>query len=355
MSSVEYMQRALALAEKGRGEKRTNPLVGAVIVKDGRIIAEGFHRAFGADHAEVDALQRAIEPAQGAALYVNLEPCAHFGKTPPCVEAIRQAGIARVIAAMTDPNPQVNGAGMQKLREAGIEVTLGVCEEEARRLNAPYLKYIRTGLPFVTLKIAQTLDGKIADNAGNSKWISSEASRRRVHELRVHHDAVLVGANTVRLDNPELTSHGLGRDPLRLVVAGHDGIGANAKIVAGALAERTILCTPKSGNAAQGETQNLWQIRGADGQVDLRELLLQAASNGVASILVEGGQSIFSQFIESKLVDKFLIVVAPKLLGDGLNSVQFVTERSIAAALNLEILNISLLDGDVWIEAFPRD
>jgi len=355
MSSVEYMQRALALAEKGRGETRTNPLVGAVIVKDGRIIAEGFHRAFGADHAEVDALQRAIEPPQGAELYVNLEPCAHFGKTPPCVEAIRQAGITRVIAAMTDPNPQVNGAGLQRLRQAGIEVELGVCEDAARELNAPYLKFVRTGMPYVTLKIAQTLDGKIADNTGNSKWITSDASRRRVHELRAQHDAVLVGANTVRLDNPELTAHGQGRDPLRLVVTGNNGIGANARIAAGALAEQTILCIPKSTDAAPGETKNLWEICGADGHVDLRELLRQAAANGVASVLVEGGRSIFSQFIEARLVDKFLIVVAPKLLGDGLNSIRFVAERSIAAALNLEIRDISLVDGDVWIEAYPRD
>lgn len=355
MSSVEYMQRALALAEKGRGETRTNPLVGAVIVKDGRIIAEGFHRAFGADHAEVDALQRAIEPARGAELYVNLEPCAHFGKTPPCVEAIQQAGIARVIAAMTDPNPQVNGAGMQKLREAGIEVILGVCEDEARKLNAGYLKYVHTGLPYVTLKIAQTLDGKIADCAGNSKWISSAASRRKVHELRAQHDAVLVGANTVRLDNPELTAHGCGRDPLRLIVAQHSGVDAKARMLAGELAARSILCVPQSSNMVPSGTMNRWEICGADGRLDLRELLREAASKGVAGVLVEGGRSIFSQFIEAKLVDKYLFVIAPKLLGEGISAMQFATGRSIAATLNLDIRDVTLLDGDVWIEAYPRD
>lgn len=351
----QHMKLALKLAERGRGHTRTNPLVGAVIVKADRVIAEGYHRAYGENHAEVDALERASESVAGAELYVNLEPCTHFGKTPPCVDAIKAAGITRVIAAMIDPNPQVNGAGIRRLREAGVEVVVGVEEEQARQLNEAYLKFVKTGLPFVTLKIAQTFDGKIADNAGNSKWITSEESRRRVHELRAAHDAILVGANTVRTDDPELTAHGQGRDPLRLVVAGDSQFSASTRILNQANRDNTVICRPR-GAARQGAIHDgNWEIEGSAERIDLRLLLREAAKRGMASVLVEGGKSIFSQFLAEGLADKIVFVMAPKLLGDGIAGVQFAAQRSIEQTMNFEVRKSYMLGGDLWIEAYPKD
>ncbi len=352
MPSIDYMQRALKLAEMGRGKTRTNPLVGAVLVKDGRVIGEGYHRAFGESHAEVDALAHASEPVEGADLYVNLEPCAHFGKTPPCVDAIEQAGIRRVIVAMADPNPQVNGAGLDHLRTAGVEIVLGVEEEKARRLNEAYLKFVQTGLPFVTLKIAQTLDGKIADAAGDSKWITSEESRRRVHELRAHHDAIVVGANTIRKDDPELTAHGHGSDPLRLVVTARAEFDCRFKVFAPDRRERTVLCLPSATDGVSSGTN--WLIQGSSDKVDLRELLRTAAGNGVASVLVEGGKTIFSQFLTERLADKVILVIAPRLLGGGIAAFESSPLRSISDTLNLEIHSVTTSGSDIWVEAYPK-
>ncbi len=347
------MQRALKLAEMGRGKTRTNPLVGAVLVKDGRVIGEGYHRAFGERHAEVDALAHTSEPVEGADLFVNLEPCAHYGKTPPCVDAIERAGIRRVIVAMVDPNPQVNGAGLDHLRTAGVEVVLGVEEEKARRLNEAYLKFVHTGLPFVTLKIAQTLDGKIADAAGDSKWITSEESRRRVHELRAHHDAILVGANTIRKDDPELTAHGHGSDPLRLVITSQAEFDCSCKALSPERRDRTVLCLPST--ASQESPGTNWLIKGSNGRLDLRELLRTAAGDGVASILVEGGKTIFSQFLAERLVDKVILVIAPRLLGGGIAAFESSSLRSISDTLNLEIHSVATIGTDIWVEAFPKD
>jgi diaminohydroxyphosphoribosylaminopyrimidine deaminase/5-amino-6-(5-phosphoribosylamino)uracil reductase len=203
----------------GKGKTGTNPVVGAVIVKNGKVIGEGFHRYFGGDHAEIEALKNVTESVKGAEMYVTLEPCCHFGKTPPCTDAIIKAGISKICAAMEDPNPLMCGKGSEILRQAGIEVIAGPCEKEARRLNESYIKFVSTGLPFVTVKIAQTLDGKIADASGHSKWVSSEESRNSVYRLRSESDAVLIGANTARIDDPSLTTHGVGeRNPMRLVL-----------------------------------------------------------------------------------------------------------------------------------------
>ncbi len=352
MPSAEYMQRALKLAEMGRGRTRTNPLVGAVLVKNGRVIGEGYHRAYGENHAEVDALAHASEPATGADLYVNLEPCSHYGKTPPCVDAIEQAGIRRVIVAMADPNPQVNGAGLDHLRAAGVEIVLGIGEEQARRLNEAYLKFVQTGLPFVTLKIAQTLDGKIADNAGNSKWITSEESRRRVHELRAHHDAILVGANTVRKDDPELTAHGQGNDPLRLVVTSRAEFFHAPRVLGADRREKTVLCSPNAVDTSCNELS--WKIKGSEDKLELRELLRTAAGKGIASILVEGGKSIFSQFLCERLADKVILVIAPRLLGSGIAAFESSSLRSIDNTLNLEIRSVATVGTDIWVEAYPK-
>src|SRR5262245_57065762 len=218
MTDREWMAQALALAERGRGYVEPNPLVGAVVVRDGRLVGEGWHRRYGEAHAEVNALHEAGEAARGATLYVTLEPCCHHGKTPPCTDAVLRFGVRRVVAAMTDPFPRVAGGGVERLRTAGLEVETGLLEADARRLNAPYLKLLATGRPYVHAKWAMTLDGKLATRTGDSKWISSDASRRRVHELRGRMDAILVGIGTALADDPLLTARPPGPRTARRIV-----------------------------------------------------------------------------------------------------------------------------------------
>ena len=228
----KYMETAFRLAKKGKGKTFPNPLVGAVIVKDNRVVGSGFHQRIGKSHAEVNALKSAGTKAKGATLYVNLEPCSHFGRTPPCVDSIIKSGIKKVICATLDPSPSVNGAGVKRLKWAGIEVKLGVLESKAKKLNEVYFKRILTGFPFVILKIVQTLDGKIATLSGNSKWISQEDSRKFVHSLRKQVDAVLVGINTVIKDNPKLTTRKVkGKNPLRIVLDSEGKIPLNSNLL----------------------------------------------------------------------------------------------------------------------------
>ena len=343
----EHMRRALDLAASALGKTRTNPLVGAVIVKDGEKIAEGLHRSFGSDHAEVDALNRAGSRAAGAEMYVTLEPCVHFGKTPPCVEAIKAAGIRRVIVATIDPNPIVNGAGIQALDDAGIEVVTGVCEGEAKRLNEAYRKYITTGLPFVTLKIAQTIDGFIADSSNGSRWITSEEARHKVHQLRSTVDAVLIGATTARVDDPILSTHGIGNDPVRLVLTRTGQVPDNLKLCDPSTGGRTVIVS--SGAESEDSQGDCWQV-----DSDLKSVLRRAGSEGIGHILVEGGSDIFTQFIDAKLVDRFIFVVAPKLLGSGVPAYRSPQQRKITDVLELDFSNTEAVGGDLWIEAYPN-
>src|SRR6516165_11597427 len=242
MTDADFMARALELAERGRGYVEPNPLVGAVVVRDGKIIGEGWHQHYGEAHAEVYALAAAGEPAQGATLYVSLEPCCHHGKTPPCTDAVLRAGIRRVVAAMPDPFPAVAGKGAEQLRQAGVPVEFGVGETEARRLNAPYLKLLATGWPWVHAKWAMSLDGKIATRSGDSRWISNETSRRRVHELRGRMDAIIAGIGTVLADNPQLTARPPGpRTPARIVLDSQGRIPDDAIVVQSARITPTII------------------------------------------------------------------------------------------------------------------
>ncbi len=347
MVTEMHMKRALDLAASAVGKTRTNPLVGAVIVKNGETIAEGLHRSFGSDHAEVDALNRAGSRAEGAEMYVTLEPCVHYGKTPPCVEAIKAAGIRRVIVATIDPNPIVNGSGVKALNNAGIEVITGVCEEEAKRLNEAYLKFITTGLPFVTLKIAQTIDGFIADYNNGSRWITSDAARHKVHQLRSTVDAVLIGATTARTDDPFLSTHGLGNDPMRLVLTRSCQIPASLRINDPSTGGRTIIIS--SNDKSEDLPGDVWHI-----DFELKSLLRRAGSEGIAHMLVEGGCSIFSQFIDAGLVDKFIFVIAPKLLGSGVQGYHNQGHRKITETIKLDFRNIETIGGDLWLEAYPE-
>src|SRR5436309_3119224 len=286
-----WMARALDLAEKGRGYVEPNPLVGAVIVLEDRVVGEGWHERYGEAHAEVNALRQAGESGSGATLYVTLEPCCHQGKTPPCTEAIVRAGIGRVVAAMTDPFPQVAGRGAERLRQAGVAVEIGLMEREARRLNAPYLKLQRTGRPYVHAKWAMTLDGKIATRTGDSRWITGDGARRRVHELRGRMDAIIVGIGTVLADDPRLTVRPPGpRMPARIILDSHGRLPKNSNLMK-TLSEAPLLVVTLTTTASVPELHDLGcrvlsLPAGDDGRPDVLALLDQLGRRNMTNVLV---------------------------------------------------------------------
>jgi diaminohydroxyphosphoribosylaminopyrimidine deaminase/5-amino-6-(5-phosphoribosylamino)uracil reductase len=320
MDDERYLEEAFTLAERGHGGTHPNPLVGAVLVKDEEVVGRGWHLAPGRPHAEANALAEAGERARGATLYCTLEPCSHHGKTPPCADALVAAGIARAVIALGDPNPMVNGRGLRKLREGGVDVELAgaTWAQRARRQNAPFLKFQRTGLPLVTYKAAVTLDGKVAAAGGDARWISCLDSRRAVHELRSRVDAVMVGAGTVRRDDPELTVRlADGRDPVRVVIS-HDGIlPADAKVLTGARQVRTIVVVDQVSDAAR----RLLDARGAElieaGEGGLRATLEALAGMGLLDILCEGGPTLAGELLAADLIDRVLLFVAPLIVGRG--------------------------------------
>jgi len=311
----EYMTRALALAPRGEGRVHPNPMVGAVVVADGEVVGEGWHDRFGGPHAERPALEAAGARARGATLYVTLEPCAHHGKTPPCVEAILAAGVARVVVAMSDPDPRVDGRGIARLRAAGVEVTVGASESAARVQNAPFLQRHRTGRALVTLKLAASLDGRIAGSGGESRWISSETSRADVHALRARADAVLVGRGTVERDDPALTvRHVEGRNPVRIVLDSRGRLPADRTIFRDGAA-RTVHATLEG---VKSPTADHWELpAGADGCPSLRELLARCAAEGLLHVLAEGGAALATSLVAGRLVDELRLYTAPIVLGSG--------------------------------------
>ncbi len=325
MTDRDWMAQALALAALGEGTTRPNPLVGCVVVADGAVVGRGFHRAAGEPHAESRALAEAGARARGATLYVNLEPCAHHGRTGPCAELIVRAGLRRVVAAIGDPNPLVDGRGLLALRNAGISVTEGVLEPEARALNAPFLSTHQRRRPWVTLKAAQSLDGRIAAAGGSSTWVTGEASRRYAHRLRFRHDAVLVGAGTVRRDDPQLTVRLPGIDAARrrVVLAPRLGLDPAAKIFRpeSASAPRTRVYVGTA--CAEAEVARFRELadvvpvaHGADG-LDLSAVLSDLRDVGVQAVLVEGGGKTSGSFLSSGLVDEIVLFIAGRLIGAG--------------------------------------
>jgi diaminohydroxyphosphoribosylaminopyrimidine deaminase/5-amino-6-(5-phosphoribosylamino)uracil reductase len=322
------MRRVLALAQQGEGFTRPNPLVGAVVVKNGEIVAEAYHERFGGPHAEVLALQKAGKNAEGAELYVNLEPCVDFPgkKTPSCAEAIIRAGIKRVVIATRDPNPQVSGRGVARLRAAGIEVVEGVLAEEAKKLNEIFFHWITTRSPFVALKLALTLDGKIASFSGKSKWITGEEARRRVQELRRRYAAVLVGVNTVLADDPELTLRDLpGPQPLRVILDTHGRVPLTARVFSGEA--KTLVATvdmPKDKEEAlRAKGVEILRLPERNGVVDIQSLLFALSERNIDSVLVEGGGEVAWSFLSQGLVQKIYFFYAPLILG-GRNAVPAV-------------------------------
>ena len=306
----QFMRRALELAGNGRYTVSPNPMVGCVVVRDGSIIAEGWHRKAGEAHAEVDALSRCGDP-RGATLYVSLEPCAHHGRTPPCADAVVAAGVRRVVVAMTDPNESVNGRGLDALRAAGIDVTTGVCESEARRLNEKFLWSITEKLPFVLLKAAITLDGKLATTAGDSQWITSESAREKSLELREECDAILVGSGTIRLDNPRLSRRlRLSDRPWTRVILDGDGeIPPHSQVLADG--GRTILFT----SSPPLDRRDGLEVIPTSGRVDIRNVLGDLHARGIHSLIVEGGAVVHAELIARGLWQKMVVFVAPLLVG----------------------------------------
>jgi diaminohydroxyphosphoribosylaminopyrimidine deaminase/5-amino-6-(5-phosphoribosylamino)uracil reductase len=356
-----WMKRALRLAEKGRGRTSPNPVVGAVLVKDHRVLAEGYHVRAGEAHAEIVALQRAGAKARGATLYINLEPCTHYGKTPPCAPEVIRSGVKRVVIGMEDPNPLVKGRGIKSLRRAGLQVEVGVLEEESRRLNEAFCKYVVASEPFVILKLAATLDGKIATRRGEARWISSEASRRFVHRMRDQVDGVIVGVGTVLRDDPLLTARIQGaRDPHRIILDSHLRTPEEARVIRGTPAKTTIVTT---GNAPRKKIERL-EKRGvhlltcsAEGdRIDLRSLLRRLGTMGMTSVMVEGGSRVSGSFLDKGLVDKLVLFFSPKVIGDpealGMFGGKGVAD--LKDAIPVKDLRVRRIGGDILVEGYLK-
>ncbi|MCP4684523.1 MAG: bifunctional diaminohydroxyphosphoribosylaminopyrimidine deaminase/5-amino-6-(5-phosphoribosylamino)uracil reductase RibD [bacterium] len=354
------MARALALAARGRGKVSPNPMVGAVIVKKGRVIAEGYHRGPGEDHAEVAALKKVGQEAKGATVYVTLEPCCHTGNTGPCTEALISAGVRKVVFASTDPDPRVNGKGARRLRKAGVEVIKGVLASEAERLNESYYGFNRNGRPFVILKIAQTLDGRIAARNGDSQWVSGPKSLKMVHRLRSEVDAVAVGMGTVRADNPSLTvRHVKGRNPYRLIVTGSAKFPKGCHLLTNNSDYKTIVASGSKGidRLAQSRNRNnliYWSVKSRKtGGLDVADLVSKAGEFGLRSILVEGGAALATSFIRAGLVDKLILVVAPKVLGSGIEAVADLGLRKLSDAVAVRDLSVERVGEDLVCTGYP--
>ncbi|MGE5436657.1 MAG: bifunctional diaminohydroxyphosphoribosylaminopyrimidine deaminase/5-amino-6-(5-phosphoribosylamino)uracil reductase RibD [Syntrophothermus sp.] len=356
LKDEQYIQLTIEIAKKGAGYVSPNPLVGCVIVKNNKIIGAGYHEQYGKNHAEVNAIQSSKEDVEGATLYVNLEPCCHFGKTPPCVDAIIQSKIKRVVIGTLDMNPLVSGKGIKKLKEAGIEVKAGFLEKECIELNKFFFKYITKKLPYVTLKAAQTLDGKIADEKGYSRWISSLDSRKYVHQLRSEYSAVLVGAGTIIKDKPKLNVRLVeGRNPKRIIVDSNLRLSPDSTIFMENSDKNLIIATLRKNQDKKKIEPFLKRnvefifTKECEGRVSLRSLLIEAAKINITSILVEGGSEIYTSFVKEKLFDDIYLFITPKLLGSGLPLVGELGIKSIKNSLKLSIDTIKKYDDDILL------
>jgi diaminohydroxyphosphoribosylaminopyrimidine deaminase/5-amino-6-(5-phosphoribosylamino)uracil reductase len=349
-----YMYHALELANKGAGYVSPNPMVGAVVVKNNTIIGEGYHQEFGQAHAEVNAINAASEPVEGATLYCNLEPCCHRDKkTPPCAQQIIRSGIKRVVICSLDPNPKVHGKGIGLLQESGIEVEVGLLEKDNEELNRFFFKYITKHLPYVTVKIAQTIDGRITRKLRKQTWISSEESRQIVHQWRAVYDAVLVGENTVKIDNCELTVRKVaGRNPQRIVLSDSLDLHEGYKIFRNNTAQRPLVITGKTINEGviqkfEKMNSDIYHLPGdSKGFIPMRDVLKFLAGKNIASILVEGGQEIFSQFIVNNLTDELKIIISPQIWGEGLSAFD-IQRKKLSYRFNLK--NVEHIEGDLLL------
>ena len=362
MNHEMYMREALNLAAIPEGITTPNPMVGAVLVKNGRIIGKGYHPKYGEKHAEVIAIENAQESVEGATLYCNLEPCCHKTsdkKTPPCTDRIILEKIKRVIISTIDPNPHVNGKGIEILKQAGVEVITGILAKEAVILNEVYFKYIQTKIPFIHLKMAQTLDGKIATQNYDSRWITDEKAREEVHRMRHKYSGILVGLNTIKTDNPKLTARlGLSGIPFRIVLDTKLAIPLNSNILNDEFSEKTILFTTPNHNSKvkeqliqKGIKINVVNGNGT-GMVNLHEVVSDLGKMGVTSILVEGGSKIFTHFIKDSLFDKMSVFIAPIIIGQGIDAIGDLKTEKISNALKLEEVVFKQVNKQIVVEGY---
>ncbi len=359
------MRKALEIAELGRGHVSPNPLVGAIIVKDERIIGRGAHMQYGGPHAEINAMNDATEDVSGATLYVTLEPCSHFGKTPPCVNAIIHQGIKKAVIAMEDPNPLVSGKGINKLREKGVEVIVGVLQEESKKLNEVFIKYITTKMPFCTLKTAMTLDGKIATYTGDSKWITNDSSRQYVHQLRQESSAIMVGIGTVLIDDPLLTVRLdevlTSKNPIRIVVDTQGRIPLDSKVLNCNENTKTIVVTTPLANhekikAIEEKGAEILLAPIKNNKVDLPFLIKSLGERKIDSVLIEGGSTFNYSMLKEGFVDKIITFIAPKIVG-GLTAKSPVGGEgipSIKDCIMLDHMEILRFEEDIMLEAYIR-
>ena len=349
------MELAIELAKKGKGNTSPNPLVGSVIVKRGRIVGRGWHKKCGEAHAEICALKEAGKKAKDGIIYVTLEPCSHWGRTPPCTEKIVEAGIREVVIGMEDPNPVVSG--YQELKFRGIKTRIGILEEECKKLNEPYTKWIKTKKPFVVVKAAMSLDGKIATRTGDSKYITAKEAREFVHQLRAEYDAVMVGINTILKDNPQLTvRHAKGRNPIKIVVDTKLKIPLTSDVIKN---EPTRLIVATSKKAPKAKIKKLKQkgvhvlvINLAKGRIDLKELMDELGKKEICSIMIEGGAELNAESIKAGIVDKILVFISPKLIGEGLAALGDLGITKIDKSIKLKNLNYKKIGRDILIEGY---
>lgn len=366
LKDEDYIRRTFELAEKAKGKTSPNPMVGCVIVKKGRVISEGFHRRAGLPHAEIEALNNVEGDVKGAVMYLNLEPCFHWGRTPPCVDRIISSGIKKVVISVKDPNPEVKGKSIAKMRRNGIEVVSGVLKQEAEQLNEVFFKNMREELPFVAAKTAQTLDGKIANSKGESKWITSSYARNYARKLRGVYDAVLVGANTVRKDNPKLTCP--EKKMVKVVLSSSLNIPLNARLFHDAKA--VYIFTSLDNKYLMGFTKKdlfvrklnrfknkaeVFEIRAEESGISLENVLKKLYSLGVMSLFVEGGSSALGSFFDSKLVDKLYVFTSPKIMGkkQAIGAISGRGDVSMNRLVRIDNLQITSLGKDYLFSGYP--
>ncbi|MCH8328801.1 MAG: bifunctional diaminohydroxyphosphoribosylaminopyrimidine deaminase/5-amino-6-(5-phosphoribosylamino)uracil reductase RibD [Nanoarchaeota archaeon] len=352
ISHKKYMDIAMNLAEKGRGYVSPNPVVGCVIVKRGKIVGRGYHKKYGEEHAEINALKAAGKKANNATMYVNIEPCSHWGKTSPCTERIVEAGIREVIVGMEDPNPLVDG--YKELKFRGLKTRIGILRDKAKQLNEFYIKYMKTKKPFVILKLAMSLDGKIATTSGDSKYITSPAARKYVHQLRNDVDAVMVGINTIVRDNPLLDSRLVkGKNPKKIIVDSSLKISERSKILKDP--SKVIIATTKKApknkvDKLQRKGARVMILKPKKGLIDLKELMKELGKSEIASVMIEGGAELSGNAIKEGIVNKLLIFTAPKIIGNGLGPIKNLGIKKVNKAIKLKNISTKKIGKDFLIE-----
>lgn len=356
-----FMNIALNMALKAKGNTSPNPMVGALVVKDGRIIGRGYHERAGLAHAEIIALNEAGKNAKGATLYVTLEPCAHFGRTPPCVDSIIKSGIKKVIIGMVDPNPLNNGKGILMLKHNGIKVQVGFLENRLKKINESFIKYIIKKMPFVTVKVAESLDGRIATKTGDSKWITSDKSRALSHRMRQNYDAIMVGVNTVLRDNPNLDTWFSKKHPKKIIVDSQLSVPQNANIFSGHSQVILVTLPAKSGQETENrkilaQKTKVLEVKEKSGQINLKDMLKRLARLEITNILVEGGGTLNGSLFDEGLVDKVMFFISPKIIG-GKDAIGSVMGRGISRmdkAIKLKDLSLKRIGEDFLVEGYVK-